>query len=230
MTPSGHETPFRDGLAVSPPLILASVPIGFLYGVAAAGIGVDPLQAVAMSVAMFTGAAQLVVVELVASDALPAIVVLAALVVNLRYLMYSASLAVYFRDVARRWRWLSAYLLLDVNYAITLDRFADVADPDVRRFYLGVSVPLWLTQQAAVVVGIVVGASVPGAWRLDFAVPLVFIGILVPAMKSRANVAAGLTAGTLAVALVVLPLNLGIVVSALVGTVVGALVQESEAT
>ncbi len=85
---------------------------------------------------------------------------------------------------------------------------------------------IWLTWQAATVLGVFLGAWAFESWSLDFVLPLIFIALAVPAIKVRTTAAAALSAGVAAVFGAALPLNLGVIAAALVG-VVGGLVAES---
>ena len=155
-----------------------------------------------------------------------AVVVVTALVINLRMVMYSASIAPYFQGVATRWRAGLAYLLTDQAYALSVTRFGD--DRPVRRrwYYLGAAAPLWAVWQVCTVVGVVVGARVPESLPLSFAVPLTFLALLVPAITDRASGVAAAVGGAGAAVGVGLPLNLGLIAGALVGVLAG-LVAES---
>lgn len=224
-TDSGSRAAFRAGVRDALPALPANVPFGVIAGVATVGAGVDPVQAVAFAGLLFAGAAQVAAVELLGEHAPAAVVVATALVVNLRYLMYSASLGAYFRELSTRWKLIAAYFLLDVTYALTIAHFEERPDPDPagegRWYYLGTAVPVWLAWVSSSVVGIVFGARVPASWHLDFAIPLLFLGLLSPALDDAPSYAAAVVAGALAVAGVGLPYDLGILVAAFGGIVAG---------
>lgn len=206
------------------PALPANVPFGVIVGVAAAGIGMSPVQALAMSASVFAGAAQIAAIDLMGRDAPVAIVILTALVVNLRYVMYSASIAPYFERFSAKWRATLAYFLLDVDFALSVTKFEE--DPGINRraYYLGIGIPLWFVWIASTGVGVVLGASVPESWQLDFAIPLLFLALLVPNVEGRATGAAALGSGVVAVFGAGLPFNLGLIVGSIVGIVVGLLV------
>ncbi|SEO24697.1 4-azaleucine resistance probable transporter AzlC [Halogranum amylolyticum] len=211
---------FSTGVRDSLPLLLGIVPFALVAGVAAADAGLSTLQALGMSVFVFAGASQLAALDLIGSNAPLAVVVLTAAVINLRMLMYSASIAPHFRAAAGRMRAMLAYFLTDQAFALTVARY-DHDDTGQRWYYLGVSLALWSVWQVGTVVGVVVGTGVPDEWGLEFAVPLVFLALLVPALKSRESLAAGVAAGVVAVAGAGLPFNLGLILAAVVGVAVG---------
>ncbi len=203
-------------------------PFGIIAGVAAVDNGLDTAQAIALSPVVFAGAAQLAMVDLFGRDATLAVIVLTALVINARFLMYSAALAPHLVQASALQRVAAAYLLTDQAFAVSIVRYGDRDETAATRlaYYFGAAMSLWVTWQAATVGGVVVGSEVPPEWSLDFAVPLVFIALLVPALKDRGTVAAAVIAVAVAVAAQPLPYNLGLIVAALLG-IIGGLVAES---
>ena len=222
---SSRRVSFLDGVRAVAPVLVGIVPFGLVAGAAAVRAGLSGLQAVGLSVVVFAGASQLAAVELLGNDASLAVVVVTALVINLRMVMYSASIAPYFREAATRWRAGIAYLLTDQAYALSVTRFD--ADRPVRRrwYYLGVATPLWGVWQVCTVLGVVAGARVPESLPLEFAVPLTFLALLVPAVTDRASAVAATVGGIVAVLGAGLPLNLGLISGAVGGVVAGLLVE-----
>ncbi len=207
------------------PLLLGIAPFALVAGIAAVDAGLGLAEAVGMSVIVFAGASQLAALGLIGENAPLAVVVGTAVVINLRVVMYSASIAPHFADYGRRLRAGLAYLLTDQAYAISVAEFEANPERSRWRYYLGAGGGLWVVWQIGTVLGVVVGASVPDAWGLTFAVPLVFIALLVPAMKDRPTTAAGVAAGTVAVVAAGLPLNLGLLTGAVSGILVGLLTE-----
>ena len=187
---------------------------------AAGGIGVA--TAMAMSVLVYAGASMLAAMQLLAADAPMALLVFTALFVNLRFMMYSASLRQHLGGLPPRWKLLVSYFLADNAYAVCMGRYADhPRDEHKLAFYLGAALTVWLTWQAAVLAGALLGAGLPAAWRLEFAAPLAFIAMSVPLLRDRAMVAAALAAGTTVVLAHGLPLRLGLALAALAGIAAG---------
>ncbi|QZX98411.1 AzlC family ABC transporter permease [Halobaculum rubrum] len=221
----------RDGIRDTLPLLLGIVPFALVAGVAGIEAGLTPLQTVGLSVVVFAGASQLAAIDLLGRDAALGVVVLTVVVVNLRMLMYSASIAPYFRELSARVRAGCAYVLTDQAYALSLARYAGDRDRETttRRpyYYLGVALTLWIVWQAGTVVGVVFGAAVPDSWRLGFAVPLVFLALLVPAVSDVPSLGAAVVAGVVAVLGAGLPFNAGLIVGAVVGVATGIALDES---
>jgi 4-azaleucine resistance transporter AzlC len=205
------------------PILLGVVPFGLVAGVTAVEAGMTTPQAVGMSVILFAGASQLAAIELIGRTAPVAVIVLTALVINLRFVMYSASLAPYLRRASAPARWLSAYVLTDQGYAVSLAEFRETRPAERSRFwyYLGGSLTLWVTWQLSTATGAVAGAAVPDGLSLGFAVPLTFLALLVPALTDRVTLLVAAVSGTVAAVAAVLPLDLGLVTAAVVGVTLG---------
>ena len=216
-----------DGVRAFAPLSVGVVPFALIAGITAVDAGLSPLQAVGMSVVLFAGASQLAVIELLGRDAPLAVVVLTAVVINLRFTMYSASIAPYFRGIPGLRRWVGAYILTDQAYALSV---ADFRGSDRGRngriaFYFGAAAGLWLVWQAGTIIGVLLGATVPAGLSLEFAVPLTFMALLFPAIEGRPTATAAAVAAAVAVLAAPLPFNLGLLTAAFAGIGVGVLVE-----
>jgi 4-azaleucine resistance transporter AzlC len=223
---SSPKTEFIAGARAELPLLFGVVPFGLIYGVATLAAGMPPALALAMSSIVFAGSAQLIGAELIGAGVPGAILLLTTLVVNLRHILYSASLAPYLRRLSPGWRWVLAYLLTDEAYAVVISHYGQPGDVALKHWYfLGAGLTLWTTWQLSSAAGIFLGAQVPASWSLDFSVALTFIGLVLPALRDRAAVAAALTAGLTAVVASALPLKLGLIVAAVVGIAAGLLVE-----
>ncbi|WP_424000150.1 AzlC family ABC transporter permease [Haloarcula salina] len=216
---------FRRGARDAVPLLLGIVPFGLVAGIAAVNAGFGLPTAVGLSVVVFAGASQIAALELLGQDAPLSVVVATAVVINLRYLMYSASIAPYFREFTARWKAGLAYVLTDQAYAISVASYRSDRPVDRKWYYLGAAVTLWAVWQVTTVAGALLGTGVPDAWGLEFAIPLVFLAILVPAIEDRASAVAAVVGGALAVVGAGLPLNLGLLVGSAVGIAAGVVTE-----
>jgi predicted branched-subunit amino acid permease len=188
--------------------------------------GIPPLVAMLMSVFVFAGASMVASAQLLAQATPALLIVVATLFINLRFMMYSASLRMLFAGLPLRWRLLVAYLQADNIYGMTLSKFSEHPDdPHKLEYFLGAGIPIWIAWQAAVLVGVLIGAGVPPSWRLEFAAPLAFIAMTVPFLRERAMIAAALAAGVTVVAAAGLPLRLNLVLAAAAGIAAGMLAE-----
>jgi predicted branched-subunit amino acid permease len=203
-------------------VLLGIIPFGVITGVAMVASGIPPLAAMLMSVFVFAGASMVASAQLLASSAPALLIVLTTLVINLRFMMYSASLRLHFADAPLRQRLAVAYLTADNVYGLMLSRFSDHPDdPGKFDYFLGAGLVVWAAWQAAVLAGVLIGAGVPAEWRLEFAAPLAFIAMTIPLLRDRAMVAAAVAAGAVIAVSSDIPLKLNIVLAAAVGIAAG---------
>ncbi len=208
------------------PILIGVLPFGMIYGVSALSAGIPASIAQAMSCIVFAGAAQFVVGQLIRSGTPWLVVILTAFIVNIRHLLYSASVAPYTRKLHPLWKLLLAYLLTDEAYAVTISHYQQPEDDTQKHWYfLGAGLALWMTWQVSTAAGIFLGGQIPANWSLDFTSTLTFIALVVPALKDYASTTAALTAAITAVLVIALPLKLGIAIAALVGIATGLTVE-----
>jgi predicted branched-subunit amino acid permease len=204
------------------PLLIGTVPFGFVTGVAAVAAGMSALQGIAFSVLSFSGIAQLIASQLIAVHSPVAVTVGAAFVVSLRLIMYSAAIAPRLAHLDRRWRLVLSYLMTDQGFVSAEQHYAKPGNAEHRHWHvLGASVTLYVSWQAAVAIGVLAGAQVPASWSLDFAVVLTFIALLVPAVRTRADLAAAIVAAAISLVAAGLPYRLALVAASIGGIAVG---------
>ena len=213
---------FLFGIRDELPILSGVLPFGMIYGVSAISVGIPASIAQAMSCIVFAGSAQFVITQLIAAGTPSPVVILTAFIVNIRHILYSASIAPYTRKLHPLWKLLLAYLLTDEAYAVTISHYQKTGDDEQKHWYfLGAGLALWTTWQLSTAAGIFLGGQIPAGWSLDFAATLTFIALVVPALKDRASTAAALTAAFAALLVNALPLKLGIAIAALAGIAVG---------
>jgi len=234
---SSQRQEFLAGARAELPIVVGVVPFGMIFG-AVAVAALPPVLALSMSSVIFAGSAQFIGAQLFANAAPATVLLMTTFIVNLRHLLYSASLAPYVRHLPARWRLLLAYLLTDEAYAVTILHYTERDAPprdaaltalgDNRHwFYLGAGLTLWVSWQSSTVLGIFLGAAIPAGWSLDFALALTFIGMIVPTLRDRPHVGAALSAGLVAVLTAVWPYKLGLMAAALVGILVGVVLERT---
>lgn len=217
---------FWAGVRAEIPLLIGVFPFGMIYGALALGAGLSPAASQMMSSIVFAGSAQFITAQFVHDSTPGFVIVLTIAVVNLRHMLYSASLAPYAASLPPRWKVLLSYLLTDEAYAPTILYYEkEGMTPDTHWFWLGAGIALWLCWQSSTAVGIFLGGAIPESWSLDFALPLTFIAMVVPVLKDRPAIAAALSAGMVALIAFSLPYKLGLILAALVGILVGTVLE-----
>lgn len=217
---------FWAGVRAELPLLIGVLPFGTIYGALAVSAGLSPAAAQAMSAVVFAGSAQFAATQLIHEAAPAAVIVATIAMVNLRHMLYSASMAPYLKHLSTRWKSLLAYLLTDEAYAATITHYQAAGfTPAGHWFLLGAGLTLWSTWQMSSALGIFLGAALPASWPLDFALPVTFIAMVVPMLKGRPMLAAALSSGAVALLAYGLPYKLGFLLAALVGIVLGMLLE-----
>jgi len=221
-----NKTLFWAGVRAVLPLLIGGFPFGMIYGALALNAGLSIAAAQMMSSIVFAGSAQFVTTQLMHEAAPVFLIVLTIAIVNLRHMLYSASLAPYLKTLSLRWKILLAYLLTDEAYAPTIINYEkEGVTPSSHWFLLGAGFTLWFEWQMSTALGIFLGATIPESWPLDFALPLTFIAMVVPILKDKPVVVAALSAGFVAILTYSLPYKLGLILAALVGIVIGTILE-----
>jgi branched chain amino acid efflux pump len=216
------DSDFREGAADMLPAALALMPFGLVCGVGAAAAGASLAGAMGLSAIVFSGAAQILAVQLLAAGAPVAVIVLTCFVAGLRFVIYSAAMAPYLRPLPDRWQRTLAFLLTDQAFAAAVKRFDAGGDSHAAGLhFLGSGFTLWLFWQATNLVGYFAGNLIPSAWSLDFAVPLCFIALVAPHLRTPPTIVAAVVAGAGVLALAALPMKLNLIVAGIAGIVAG---------
>lgn len=220
----------RAGARDMTPMVLGIVPFGLALGAMIGASELDPWAAVASAPLILAGAAQLTTLQMLEAGSNPLVIIASALLINLRILLYSASLAPWFSGVRLRLRLVLATSVIDQTHFVAVPRFerGDLEPRERVAYYAGASawlVTAWLGSQTAAVV---VGAEMPDAVRLDMAAPLALIGLLAKSIGTRpAALAAAVGLGVVTVG-AGLPFHSATLVATLAG-VTAAVFAESRA-
>lgn len=212
---------FRDGA----PFVLVTGPFGLLFGVLAGEAGLDVIEAFAFSMAIYAGSAQFTALQLMQEGAPIFIVLASALAVNLRVAMYSASLTPYLGSAPLWQRALAAYVTVDQAYALSIVQFEDEPQMTVQQrlaYFFATNALVMPGWMAATICGALIGDQVPESWGLDFVLPLAFLAMIGPMLRTPAHLAACFTAIVVSLPASVLPFNLGLFVAGVIGMMAGA--------
>ena len=206
------------------PLVVAAFPFGIVFGALAQSDGLGFDVALGMSAIVFAGASQFIAITLLGAASAMPVIVLTVFIVNLRQMLYSANLMPQVKNWPQRWRLPLAYLLTDETFAAVSDRLNRHPDaPGLRWFYLGSAVFMYSFWQLATVLGYLLGEQMPGLadWGLDVAMIVAFVGIVVPALKAKADWACAGTAFVAAAFSWHWPHQTGLLFSSLLAIAVG---------
>jgi len=214
------------GAKAALPLILGAIPFAILFGTLAPTSGLSALATIAMSALVFAGSAQFIVLALIAAQAPLEMILLTTFVVNLRHLLYATALVEHVKHLSLGWRSILAFGLTDESFANMSQRYQNPDKTDAHYFYLGSMLSFYTTWVSFTILGVILGSIIPdmSSWGLEFAMSVTFIGMVVPYMNSKAMICAIVCSGLSSLAFAHLPNKLGLIISALVGVVVGYLI------
>lgn len=210
----------RRGVADALPLFLTVVPFALIIGLAIVESGIPPLIGWSASPIVFGGAAQLVLLTLLGTGTAVVAVISAALVIQARHLMYSAAFAPVFQKQPRWFRWLAPYALIDQMFALTVMHAND--DPaDFRSYYLGAASVYIVGWNLTTGAGLLIGPRVPQSWELGFAIPLMFVVLLVVGIDRWPKLMAALAAAGSTYLAAGFPNMSGLIIGGVVGVAGG---------
>jgi predicted branched-subunit amino acid permease len=216
---------FREGMRDMSGPSVGIAAWGLVTGVAMVKSGLSVPVALAMSLLVFAGSAQLAVIPLLGAGAPAWLVWATAICINLRFLILSVQWRQYFGVLPRGQRLRMAYFAADLNFVQFIRRYPTAQpQPGQVPYFWGGAALNWTSWQALSIVGILLGDRVPGHWGLGFAGILVLIGLVGSMLTDRATWVAAGVAATTAVAAYALPLKLNIVVAIVAAIAAGLLV------
>ncbi|CAM4073563.1 Branched-chain amino acid ABC transporter permease [Bordetella tumbae] len=221
-------TAFRQGIRAIVPALIATGTWGMVTGVAMVKSGLTESMALAMTLLLYAGSAQLTSLPLIAAGAPLWLIFMAGCVVNLRFIIFGAALHPYFRHLSWPRRLGLGYFTTDMGFVLFMPRYGDAAERGTREqlwFFLGTIVPGWIVWQSSSIVGIYLGGMVPSNWSLDFAAVLALLAITIPLANSKPMLISMLAAGLVAWVGQLFPLRLGLAAAVICGIVAGMLAE-----
>jgi 4-azaleucine resistance transporter AzlC len=219
---------FWHGAVQSLPFLIVIIPFAILFGVVALEAGLDLAQVMGFSVLVLAGASQFTAVQLLSDNAPVWIVILSSLAVNLRMAMYSASLVPWLGSATGRQRAGLAYVLIDQTYALSIQHYEENPRLGMAQrlgYFGGAALVLCLPWAIGSWIGATVGQAIPEEVALDFALPITFIAMVAPMLRTLAHMAACFVAVVAALLLAGMPSGSGLLIAAPLGMIAGALVE-----
>lgn len=218
---------FQEGLKAGAPTWFGVGAWGLVVGVAMIKAGLTLAQALGMTLIVYAGSAQLASLPLIAAHAPIWVIFATALVVNLRFVIFSAILAPYFSHLPWRTRAWLGYLTGDITVGLFLQKYPELDQARGKLAYLkGLIFPGWLAWQIGSVIGILLGSQIPQHWGLGFAGTLAILCITLPLILNKAALAGVLVAGVVSILGVGMPYKTGLLAAVLLGMAVAMWLEE----
>ncbi|GGB00424.1 AzlC family ABC transporter permease [Allosediminivita pacifica] len=225
MAADGAMSSYRRGIRDGLPFIVMVGPFGLLFGVVATEAGLSVFESLTFSIVVIAGASQFTALQLMQDNAPTLVVLGSALAVNLRMAMYSASITPHLGALPFWKRAVTAYFMVDQTYAgsiLEYERRTGMSVGEKFAYFMGMATPICPAWYILTLVGALVGGAIPEGIGLDFALPLAFIAMVAPALRTPNHVVAMVTAVVASLLFAWLPYNLGLIVAGLAGMMAGA--------
>ena len=209
---------FRRGFKSMLPIAPGIIPFGAVMGTVSADAQMSFFQTVTMNLFVFAGASQIAAVELMKHQAAIWVVVATGLIINLRFLLYSAALSPVVHEEPVLKKLFSAFCLTDQSYAVMSsqqDKFR--SNHEAIEFYVGSCVCMLIVWHSSVIAGFIFGNFAPKSISLDYAIPLSFVALLIPTLKNSKYILVTIFSTIVSLLLNNLPYRTGLMATALLG-------------
>jgi len=220
---------YWQGFRAGAPFVLVICPFALLFGVVATEAGLDIVQTMAMTILVIAGAAQFASLQLLVDGAPVFIALLTGLAINMRMAMYSASLTPHLGRAPLWKRAIVTYFMVDQSYAVAIADYENNPERplgDKLAYYFGAISPIAPLWYIFTYIGAVAGRAIPPEFALDFAVPITFIALFAPALRSLPHIAAAFVSVVAALALAWVPYNGGLMIAAVLAMITGAAIEK----
>ncbi len=213
------------------PITTGVIPFGAVVGTVCANAGLSFFQTATMNIIVYAGASQLAATDLMTAHAASAVVIATGLVINLRFLLYSAALSPTLQSAGFLTKFLCAFTLTDQSYAVMTAHQDKLKTPaETIQFYAGGAVCMMIAWHFSVLAGFVFGNFAPASWALDYAIPLSFVSLVMPTLKNKKYVLVAVFSSVVSVLLYPLPYKTSLIATALLAILLAALLTRKRAT
>ena len=212
---------FSKGIIDVSPFMIPVVPFGLIFGILSIDIGFSPLATMGMSLIIFGGASQIILLQLFSGGASSFIIISSVGAVNSRHLLYGAVVSEHVSDLKLIWKIVISYFLIDQAFALSNEYFKKNKDRNKYFHLIGGGVTCWIIWQSSTFLGIILGEAIPEKLGLSFAVPLTFLALLVNDFRKFINSVVIITSGFVStLGYNYIPYKAYVIVAALTGLIV----------
>ena len=213
------------GITDVSPLMIPVVPFGIIYGVIGMESGLSAYMTLGMSIIIFGGASQIVLLQLFSGGASSLVILSSVGAVNARHVLYGAVLSEHLSGLKLFWKIILSYVMTDQAFAVSNNYFKkDNKDSNQHYHLLGSGFTCWTIWQISTILGIVLGSIVPEELGLSFTISLTFLALLISDFRKFKNIIVMLVSGLVAtIGFNIIPFKAYIIVAALTALVVATL-------
>ena len=187
------------GIVDVSPLMIPVVPFGIIFGVIGMELGLSALMTFGMSVIIFGGASQIVLLQLFSGGASSLVILSSVGAVNARHVLYGAVLSEHLSGLKLFWKIVLSYVMTDQAFAVSNNYFKkDNKDENQHFHLLGSGFTCWTIWQISTILGIVLGSVVPEELGLSFTISLTFLALLINDFRKFKNIIVMLVSGSIA--------------------------------
>ena len=209
---------FLKGISDVSPLMIPVVPFGLIFGVLSLEIGFSPLETIGMSLIVFGGASQIVLLQLFSGGASSLVIISSVGAVNSRHMLYGAVVSEHLSDLKMIWKIIISYFLIDQAFAVSNEYLKKNKEKNNYFHLVGGGATCWIIWQSTTFLGIILGSAIPEELGLSFAVPLTFLALLVNDFRKLINVIVIIISGLVAtIGYNYIPFKAYVIVAALAG-------------
>ena len=207
------------------PLMIPVFPFGIIYGVIGMELGIGPYMTLGLSIIIFGGASQIVLLQLFSGGASSLVIFSSVGAVNSRHLLYGAVLSEHLSTLKLTWKIILSYVMVDQAFAVSNIYFKNNRKNENKHFHLlGAGFTCWIIWQTSTILGIVLGSVVPEELGLSFTISLTFLALLIDDFRKFKNIIVMFVSGIVAtIGFNSIPFKAYIIVAALTALVVAAL-------
>ena len=206
------------------PLMIPVVPFGIIFGAIGIELGFGPYLTYATSIIVFSGASQIVLLQLISAGASSLVAITSSSVVSTRHLLYGAVISQYLNHLSIFWKIGLSYLLTDQAFAVSNEYFKKNNENKNKHFHLlGSGLTLWFIWQLTTIIGIILGSIVPEELGLTFTIPLTFLALLVNYLRSIDHIIVIVVSGMMSVLLFEMPFKSYIIFSSLIALLIATI-------
>ena len=211
---------FLKGVVDILPLMIPVVPFGIIFGVIGIELGFGPYLTYVTSIVIFSGASQIVILQLFSAGASSLVAITSSSVVSSRHLLYGAVVSQHLNHLSIYWKIGLSYLLTDQAFAVSNEYFKKNNSNKYKHFHLiGSGFTLWLIWQITTIIGIILGSIVPEELGLTFTIPLTFLALLVNYLRNFNHLIVILLSGTSSILFFDFPFQSYIILSSFIALI-----------